>query len=40
MTDSLLVDRTDGVVTLTMNRPESMNALDVDLKEALRDTLA
>jgi 2-(1,2-epoxy-1,2-dihydrophenyl)acetyl-CoA isomerase len=40
MTDSLLVDRTDAVVTLTMNRPESMNSLDVDLKEALRDTLA
>jgi 2-(1,2-epoxy-1,2-dihydrophenyl)acetyl-CoA isomerase len=40
MTDSLLVDRTDAVVTLTMNRPESMNALDIDLKVALRDTLA
>ena len=26
----LLVDRTDGVVTLTLNRPEAMNALDVD----------
>ena len=40
MTDALLVDRTDAVVTLTMNRPDAMNALDVDLKEALRDTLA
>jgi 2-(1,2-epoxy-1,2-dihydrophenyl)acetyl-CoA isomerase len=40
MTDSLLVDRSDAVVTLTLNRPEAMNALDVDLKEALRDTLA
>ena len=39
-TESLLVDRTDAVVTLTLNRPEAMNALDVDLKEALRDTLA
>jgi 2-(1,2-epoxy-1,2-dihydrophenyl)acetyl-CoA isomerase len=39
-TDSLLVDRTDAVVTLTLNRPEAMNALDVELKEALRDTLA
>jgi 2-(1,2-epoxy-1,2-dihydrophenyl)acetyl-CoA isomerase len=38
--DSLLVDRTDAVVTLTLNRPDAMNALDVDLKEALRDTLA
>jgi 2-(1,2-epoxy-1,2-dihydrophenyl)acetyl-CoA isomerase len=40
MTDSLLVDRTDAVVTLTMNRPDAMNALNLDLKEALRDTLA
>jgi 2-(1,2-epoxy-1,2-dihydrophenyl)acetyl-CoA isomerase len=40
MTDVLLVDRTEGVVTLTLNRPEAMNALDVSLKEALRDTLA
>jgi len=39
-TDSLLVDRSGAVVTLTLNRPEAMNALDVDLKEALRDTLA
>ncbi|GAA0543225.1 enoyl-CoA hydratase-related protein [Paractinoplanes ferrugineus] len=40
MTDSLLVDRTDAVVTLTLNRPDAMNALDVELKVALRDTLA
>ncbi len=40
MTDSLLVDRTDAVVTLTMNRPDAMNAMNVELKEALRDTLA
>jgi 2-(1,2-epoxy-1,2-dihydrophenyl)acetyl-CoA isomerase len=40
VTDSLLVDRTDAVVTLTLNRPEAMNSLDVGLKEALRDTLA
>ncbi|GGK83438.1 enoyl-CoA hydratase-related protein [Mangrovihabitans endophyticus] len=39
MTDSLLVERTDAVVTLTLNRPDKMNALDVELKEALRDTL-
>lgn len=37
MTDVLLVDRTDGVATLTMNRPESMNSLSVELKEALLD---
>jgi 2-(1,2-epoxy-1,2-dihydrophenyl)acetyl-CoA isomerase len=40
MTDSLLVDRAGAVVTLTLNRPDAMNALDVELKEALRDTLA
>jgi 2-(1,2-epoxy-1,2-dihydrophenyl)acetyl-CoA isomerase len=39
VTDSLLVDRTDAVVTLTLNRPDAMNALDVGLKEALRDAL-
>lgn len=37
---SLLVDRAGAVVTLTLNRPAAMNALDVELKEALRDTLA
>jgi 2-(1,2-epoxy-1,2-dihydrophenyl)acetyl-CoA isomerase len=37
--DPLLVDRTDRVVTVTLNRPESLNALNVALKEALRDTL-
>jgi 2-(1,2-epoxy-1,2-dihydrophenyl)acetyl-CoA isomerase len=40
VSDPLLVDRTDAVVTLTLNRPESMNSLDVPLKEALRDALA
>jgi 2-(1,2-epoxy-1,2-dihydrophenyl)acetyl-CoA isomerase len=37
---SLLVDRAEGVATLTLNRPDSLNSLDVDLKESLRDTLA
>jgi len=40
MGDVLLVDRSDAVVTLTLNRPEAMNALDVPLKEALREALA
>lgn len=35
MSDVLLVERNDGVATLTMNRPESMNSLSVELKEAL-----
>jgi 2-(1,2-epoxy-1,2-dihydrophenyl)acetyl-CoA isomerase len=37
---ALLVDRAGAVVTLTLNRPESLNSLDVALKETLRDTLA
>ena len=37
--DPLLVDRTDGVVTLTFNRPESLNSLDLALKLALREAI-
>ncbi|MFI6760398.1 enoyl-CoA hydratase-related protein [Micromonospora sp. NPDC050417] len=40
MTEPLLIERADAVVTLTLNRPEAMNALNNPLKEALRDTLA
>jgi len=40
VTDPLLVERADGVVTLMLNRPDSLNSLDVPLKEALRDALA
>ena len=40
MTDPLLIDTADGVTTLTLNRPDSLNSLDISLKEALRDTLA
>ncbi|HEX5740304.1 MAG TPA: enoyl-CoA hydratase-related protein [Pilimelia sp.] len=39
MTAPLLVERTDNVATLTLNRPDSMNALDVSLKLALREAL-
>jgi len=35
MPDPLLVARDGAVVTLTLNRPESLNSLDVALKEAL-----
>jgi 2-(1,2-epoxy-1,2-dihydrophenyl)acetyl-CoA isomerase len=40
MSDPLLIDRTDGVATLAFNRPSSLNALSVELKEALIAALA
>jgi len=39
MTDVLLVDHADGVVTLTLNRPESLNSLNVELKVALHSAV-
>ncbi len=35
----VLVDVTDGVATVTLNRPEAMNSLDVATKVALRDAV-
>lgn len=35
MPDPLLVSRDDAVTTLTLNRPDSLNSLDVALKQAL-----
>jgi 2-(1,2-epoxy-1,2-dihydrophenyl)acetyl-CoA isomerase len=40
VTDALIVEQVDGVTTLTLNRPDSLNSLDTPTKEALRDTLA
>lgn len=41
MTDGpLLVTYADGVTTLTMNRPDSLNSLNIALKEALLEALA
>jgi 2-(1,2-epoxy-1,2-dihydrophenyl)acetyl-CoA isomerase len=40
MSDVLLIDRAEGVATLTMNRPDSMNSLSIELKSALVDGLA
>ncbi len=40
MTDApVLLDLTDGTATVTLNRPDAMNSLDVATKELLRDTL-
>lgn len=36
---SLLVDKSDGVLTLRMNRPERLNALSGDMNQALYDEL-
>ena len=35
----VLLDLADGVATVTLNRPEAMNALDVATKELLLATL-
>ncbi|SCD55006.1 2-(1,2-epoxy-1,2-dihydrophenyl)acetyl-CoA isomerase, partial [Streptomyces sp. SolWspMP-sol7th] len=39
MADSVLYDVTDALATITLNRPDAMNALDTATKEALRDAL-
>ena len=39
MTDPVLLDVSDGVATITLNRPDAMNSLDVATKEALLDAV-
>jgi 2-(1,2-epoxy-1,2-dihydrophenyl)acetyl-CoA isomerase len=39
MSDPVLYDLTDGVGTVTLNRPDAMNSLDTATKIALRDLL-
>ena len=39
MTDTVIYDVSEGLATVTLNRPDAMNSLDTELKEALRDTL-
>lgn len=39
MTGSVLYGVEDGLATVTLNRPEALNALDTGTKEALRDAL-
>jgi 2-(1,2-epoxy-1,2-dihydrophenyl)acetyl-CoA isomerase len=40
VTDVLLIERNEGVATLTLNRPQSMNSLSVELKQALVSAVA
>ncbi|MEV7126099.1 enoyl-CoA hydratase-related protein [Streptomyces sp. NPDC093260] len=37
MADTVLYEVSDGLATITLNRPEAMNALDIATKVALRD---
>lgn len=39
MADTVLYEVSDGLATITLNRPEAMNSLNVDTKVALRDAL-
>ena len=39
MNDPVLLDVSDGVATITLNRPDAMNSLDVAAKEALLDAV-
>ena len=39
MSDSVLVDISGGVATVTLNRPDSLNSLNLDLKLSLADAL-
>ena len=39
MADTVLYELTDGLATVTINRPEAMNALDTPTKVALRDAM-
>ncbi|HEY8509056.1 MAG TPA: enoyl-CoA hydratase-related protein, partial [Steroidobacteraceae bacterium] len=37
---TILLDITDGIARLTLNRPERMNAFNVQMHEEVRDALA
>ncbi|NBM17222.1 enoyl-CoA hydratase/isomerase family protein [Streptomyces sp. GC420] len=39
MADTVLYEVTDGLATVTLNRPDAMNALSIETKVALRDAL-
>lgn len=39
MADTVLYEVTDGLATITINRPDAMNAMNVEAKVALRDAV-
>ncbi len=39
MSDKLLLDITDGIAVVTLNRPDRLNAIDFEMLDALTDTL-
>ena len=39
MSDTVLLDTSEGVATITLNRPDALNSFTVELKEALLDTV-
>lgn len=39
MSDSVILDVTEGVATVTLNRPESMNSMTVEAKQALLEAV-
>ena len=37
--ETIIVDKEDGVVTITLNRPKRLNALSIQLRNELEETL-
>ena len=39
MSDTVLISASEGVATITLNRPDALNSLTTELKETLLDAL-